>query len=179
MTLSPFKLSLVALLAAGLGQTALAQGDPAQGSDPETPQASATGTGSEQDIAAQSWNEAVRDVFFTDATMSEIRPTEDVEARWATLDPETKEIAKRDCAAFLIDAGSMGGAGGPSLGDTAPADGAATGGAATDGAATDGAGDAGAPAATDTTTASEAPPSPGNSPLWNQACSLVKSFSPE
>jgi hypothetical protein len=174
MPLSPYKLSLAALLAAGLGHAALAQGDPAQGSDPGTPQASATGTGSEQDIAAQSWNEAVRDVFFTDATMSEIRPTEDVEARWAMLDPETKEIAKRDCAAFLIDAGSMGGAGGPSLGDTAPADGAATGGAATDGA-----GDAGAPAATDTTTASDAPPSPGNSPLWNQACSLMKSFSPE
>lgn len=171
MTRFPLTLTLAATL--GLG---LATGVFAQSSDttaPGTPDASATGTGTAEDISARSWNEPVREVFFTDATMTEIRPTEEVETRWAALDPEEKQKAKRDCAAFLIDAGAMGGAGGPSQGDTAAqlpgADGTTETGGARDPSSV----------STDTTTTSDAPASPGDATLWNQACALVKSFDPE
>lgn len=170
MTRLPHRLTLATALGLTLAGTALAQSSDTTA--PGTPEATATGTGTSEDISARSWNDAVRDVFFTDASMSEIRDTEDVEARWAALDPADKQAAKEDCAAFLIDAGSMGGAGGPSNGDTAePAAPAAE-------TETGGTSDAGS-VSTDTTTASDAPASPGDSTLWNQACSLVKSFSPE
>ncbi|WP_246100113.1 hypothetical protein [Cereibacter sediminicola] len=164
------KVALAATLFGLAGLPALAQSG-ADGMDPTRPVATETGTGSMRDISEQTWSDDVREVFFIDEAMTSLRPTDEMEERWAALDPEAKERAKRDCQAFLMDAGSMGGASAGGLGgalrpDPEQADsGSQIGGA-----------DTPAPVPTDTTNSSEAPPAPGNAPVWNQACSFVTSF---
>ena len=166
------KRTLVATAAALLVtmQPALAQSG-ADGTDPNRAVATETGTGSQNDISSRSWSNAVRDAFFTDASMQSLRPTGEIAERWAAVDQSTKDVAIRDCQAYLMDAGSMGGASTGGLGGALTTDATET--------PDDPSPEAdGVPSTTDTTTSSTEPASPGNSPVWTQACSLVTSCKP-
>ncbi|EGJ20838.1 hypothetical protein RSWS8N_02130 [Cereibacter sphaeroides WS8N] len=165
-----FTASLLALAAApGFAQSG------ADGMDPTRPVAPETGTGSIKDISQQTWSDDVRDVFFEDAAMTSLRATDEMEKRWAALDPEARERAVRDCQAYLMDAGSMGGASSGGIGGalTPDADEAGTTGEDLGGT------DTPAPVPEDTTNASDAPASPGDASVWTQACSFVTSFKPQ
>ncbi|MCE6961447.1 hypothetical protein LAZ40_20675 [Cereibacter sphaeroides] len=161
------------LAAAGLlacaALPALAQSG-ADGMDPNRPVATDTGSGAMTDISAQTWAPAVREVFFADEAMTSLRPTDEMADRWAELDPESKAQAKRDCQAYLMDAGSMGGASSGGLGGAVTPD--------PDVATNEepAAPDNPAPVASDTTNSSNAPASPGDASVWTQACSFVTSF---
>ncbi|MGP3695923.1 hypothetical protein [Rhodobacter sp. NSM] len=164
------KLAITASILSLAALPALAQSD-AAASDPTRPVAPETGTGSIQDISAQTWSDEVREVFFVDEAMTSLRPTGEMEERWAALDPQAKERAKRDCQAFLMDAGSMGGASSGGIGGAVTPDTEEAGSSEDIGGA-----DSPAPVREDTTNASDAPASPGDASVWNQACSFVTSF---
>lgn len=67
-----------------------------------------TGAGALESPAAATWEDAIRQAFFTDETMMTLLPEADARAKWSALSPERQRLVRRDCRAAR--AGSIGGA---------------------------------------------------------------------
>lgn len=48
-------------------------------------------------VMPKTWNEAISDVFFTDAAMMTPRSAEEMAGKWATMTPEHQAQVREDC----------------------------------------------------------------------------------